>query len=94
MALVIGGIGEGHCAVVISSWFWCYKGNVVDPDNGLVDVAPALAAEVEGSGLGGFDRGAWSVRFDDFGNRLNLGKDGWCGSDADCAQGQGFTCVP
>ena len=73
-AAVAGGIGEGHRAVVVGSGFVGQQGDVVDPRNRPVDVAFALSAEVEDSGLGGFERVAWSVRFDDFGNRMDLGE--------------------
>ena len=53
--MIVGGIGEGHLAVVVDSWFCCQQGNVVDAHNSLVDIPPALAAESEGSGLGGFE---------------------------------------
>tara|TARA_B110000263_G_C14886116_1_gene319582 strand:+ start:140 stop:442 length:303 start_codon:yes stop_codon:yes gene_type:complete len=53
--LVTGGIVEGHCAVVISPWFCCQQGDMIDTDNCLINVAPALAVELEGSGLGGLE---------------------------------------
>ena len=46
MASVVGGIGEGHGAVVVGARFSCEQGDVVDTGNRLVNVAPALAAEV------------------------------------------------
>ena len=49
--MVFGGIGEGHCAVVIGACFKCQQGDVVDAGDCLVDVALALPAKVEGSGL-------------------------------------------
>ena len=57
--MVVGVIGDGHRTVVVESWFSCQQGNMIDADNCLVNVAPALAAEVQGSGLGGFERVAW-----------------------------------
>ena len=55
MAYVVGGIGEGHRAVFVGAWFCCQQCNMIDTGNCLVDVAPTLAVEVEGSGLGGFE---------------------------------------
>ena len=55
MASVVGGISEGHRTVVVFARFCCQQGDVVDTGNCLVDVALALAAESEGSGLGGFE---------------------------------------
>ena len=55
MAYVVGRIGEGQGAVVVDSWFCCQQGDMIDADNCLVDIPPALAAEAEGSGLGGFE---------------------------------------
>ena len=49
MALVFGGISEGQCTVVVGARFGCEQGDVVDTGNRLVDVAPALSTEVEGS---------------------------------------------
>ena len=74
-AAVVGGIGEGHRAIVVGSGFVGQQGDVVDSRNRPVDVAFALSAEVEDSGLGGFERVTRSVRFDDFGNRMDLGED-------------------
>ena len=74
-AAVVGGIGEGHRAIVVGSGFVGQQADVVDSRNRPVDVAFALSAEVEGSGLGGFERVAGSIRFDDFGNRMDLGED-------------------
>ena len=93
-AAVVGGIGESQGTVVVGSGFVGQQGDVVDPRNRPVDVAFALSAEVEGSGLGGFEGVAWSVRFDDFGNRMDLDEDRRRGVDADGAQSQGFTGVP
>ena len=53
--MVVGRIGEGHSAVVVGARFSCEQGNVVDTDNSLINVAPALAVELEGSGLGGLE---------------------------------------
>ena len=94
LALIVGGIGEGHLAVVVDSWFCGQQGNVVNTDNCLVDISPALAAESEGSGLGGFEGVARPVSMYLFRNRLDLGKNRRCGIDPDCAKGQGFTGVP
>ena len=47
LASLVGGIGDGHRTVVVESWFSCQQGNMIDADNCLVNVAPALAAEVE-----------------------------------------------
>ena len=69
-AAVVGGIGESQGTVVVGSGFVGQQGDVVDPRNRPVDVAFALSAEVEDSGLGGFERVTRSVRFDDFGNRM------------------------
>ena len=91
--MVVGGIGEGQGAVVVDSWFCCQQGDVVDTSDCLVDVAPALAAEVEGSGLGGFEGVARPVNMYLFRYRLDLGKNRRCGIDPDCAKGQGFTGV-
>ncbi|MGY8697443.1 MAG: hypothetical protein ACKVIP_02095, partial [bacterium] len=93
MALIVGGIGEGHLAVVVDSWFCCQQGNVVDAGDCLVDISPALAAESEGSGLGGFEGVARPVSMYHFRNRLDLGKNRRCGIDPDCTKGQGFTGV-
>ena len=60
-AAVVGGIGESQGTVVVGSGFSSEQGDVVDSRNRFVDVAFALPAEVEGSGLGGFERVAWSV---------------------------------
>ena len=49
LALIVGGIGEGHLAVVVDSLFSCQQGNMIDAHNRLVDIPPALAAESEGS---------------------------------------------
>ena len=62
MTSVVGGIGEGQCTVVVDSWFCCQQGNMVDAGDCLVDIPPALAAESEGSGLGGFERVARPFR--------------------------------
>ena len=43
---VVGGIGEGQGAVVVDSWFCCQQGDMIDADNCLINVAPALADEV------------------------------------------------
>ena len=67
---------------------------MIDAHNSLVDIPPALAAESEGSGLGGFERVARSVSMYHFRNRLDLGKNRRCGIDPDCAKGQWFTGVP
>ena len=53
--MIVGGIGEGHRTVVVDSWFCRQQGNVVDAHNRLVDIPPALAAESECPGLGGFE---------------------------------------
>jgi len=66
---------------------------MVDTDNCLINVALALAPEVEGSGLGGFERVARPVCLYIFRNRLDLGQDRWCGIDTDCAQREWFTGV-
>ncbi len=58
---------------------------MVDAGDCLVDVAPALAAEAEGSCLGGFEGVAWPVGLDLIRNRLDLCKNGRCGVDSDCA---------
>ena len=94
MALVVGGIGEGQGAVVVDSWFCCQQCNMIDTDNCLVDVAPALTIEVESSGLGGFEGITGPLALDRFRNRLDLSENRWCGIDPDCAQGQWFTGVP
>ena len=94
LALIVGGIGECHRTVVVDSWFYCQQGNVVDADDCLVDIPPALAAESEGSGLGGFEGVARPVSIYHFRNRLDLGKNRRCGIDPDCAKGQGFAGVP
>ena len=94
LALIVGGIGEGHLAVVVDSLFCCQQGNMIDAHNRLVDIPPALAAESEGSGLGGFEGITGPLALDRFRNRLDLCENWWSGIDADCAQGQGFTGVP
>ena len=66
---------------------------MVNPGKCLVDIPPALAAESEGSGLGGFEGVARPVSMYHFRNRLDLGKNRRCGIDPDCAKGQGFTGV-
>ena len=93
LALIVGGIGEGHLAVVVDSLFCCQQGNMIDAHNRLVDIPPALAAESEGSGLGGFEGVARPVSMYHFRNRLDLSKNRRCGIDPDCAKGQGFTGV-
>ena len=85
MASVVGGIGEGQCTVVVGAWFCCQQCNMIDADNCLVNVAPALTIEVEGSGLGGFERVARPVNMYLFRNRLYLCENRWCGIDPDCA---------
>ena len=87
MASVVGGIGEGHRTVVVDSWFCCEQGDVVDTGNCLVDVAPALASEVEGSGLGGFEGVAWPLALDRFQNRLDLDEYRRRCVDSNCAYG-------
>ena len=94
MALVIGGIGEGHRTVVVGAWFSCHQGNMIDADNSLINVAPALAAEAESSGLGGFEGVARPVGLYLFRNRFDLDEDRRCGIDPDCAKWQWFTDVP
>ena len=91
--MIVGGIGEGHRTVVVDPWFCCQQGNVVDAGNCLVDIAPALAAESEGSGLGSFEGVARPVSMYHFRNRLDLGKNRRCGIDPDCAKGQEGTGV-
>ena len=67
---------------------------MVDTGDCLINVPPALAAESEGSGLGGFEGIARPVSMYHFRNRLDLGKNRRCGIDPDCAKEQGFTGVP
>ena len=55
MAYVVGGIGEGQGAVVVGARFSCEQGDMIDADNCLVNVALALAVELEGSRLGGLE---------------------------------------
>ena len=92
--MIVGGIGEGHRTVVVDSWLCCQQGNVVDAGDCLVDIPLALASEVEGSGLGGFEGVAWPICLDLFWNRLYLCENRWRGVDTDRAQGQRFTGVP
>ena len=66
---------------------------MIDAHNSLVDIPPALAAESEGSGLGGFEGVVRPVSMYHFRNRLDLSKNRRCGIDPDCAKGQGFTGV-
>ena len=66
---------------------------MVDAGDCLVDIPPALAAESEGSGLGGFEGIARPVSIYHFRNRLDLGKNRRCGIDPYCAKGQWFTGV-
>jgi len=66
---------------------------MIDAHNSLVDIPHALAAESEGSGLGGFEGVARPVRRYHFRNRLERGKNWRCGIDPDWAKGQGFTGV-
>ena len=66
---------------------------MVNTDNCVVNVAPALAAESEGSGLGGFEGVASPVCGYLFRYRLDLSENRRCGIDADCSQRQGFACV-
>ena len=66
---------------------------MVDADDCLVDIPPALAAESEGSRLGGFEGIARPVSKYHFGNRLDLGKNRRRGIDPDCAKRQGFAVV-
>ena len=87
MAYVVGGIGEGQGAVVVVSWFCCQKGNVVDAGDCLVDIPPALAAEAEGSGLGGLEGVARPCGLDLFLNRLDLDEDRRRCADSNCAYG-------
>ena len=94
LALIVGGIGEGQCTVVVDSWFCCQQGDMIDADNSLINVAPALAVVLEGSGLGGFEGVARPVGLYLFRNRFDLDEDRRCGIDTDCAKGQGFTGVP
>ena len=67
---------------------------MIDADNCLVKVAPALTIEVEGSGLGGLEGVARPVNMYLFRNRLDLSENRWCGIDPDCAKWQWFTDVP
>ncbi len=67
---------------------------MVDAGDCLVDIPPALAAESEGSGLGGFEGIVRPVSMYHFRNRLDLGKNRRCGIDPDCAKGQVFIAVP
>ena len=67
---------------------------MVDTGDCLVNVALALATEVEGSGLGGFEGVARPVCFDIFWYRLDLYENRWCAIDTDCAKWQWFTDVP
>jgi len=87
MAYVVGGISECHRTVVVDSWFCCQQGNVVDAGDCLVDIPPALAAESEGSGLGGFERVARPCGLDLFLNRLDLDEDQRRSVDSNCAYG-------
>ena len=57
---------------------------MVDAGNGFVDVSFALTAEVQGSGLGGFERIARPVGLDLVRNRLDFGQDRRRGIDSDC----------
>jgi len=91
--LFVGGIGEGHSAVVVGASFSCEQGNMIDAYNRLVNVPPALAAEAEGSGLGGFERIARPVSLYLFRNRLDLCENRWRCIYANCAKGQGFAGV-
>ena len=92
--MVVGGIGEGHRTVVVGAWFCCQQGDMIDADNCLVDVALALAAEAEGSRLGGLEGVARPICLYLFLNRLYLCENRWRGVDTDRAQGQRFTGVP
>ena len=85
--MVFGGIGEGHCAVVIGACFECQQGDVVDAGDCLVDIPPALTIEVEGSGLGGFEGVAWPGSMYLFQNRLDLDEYRRRCVDSNCAYG-------
>ena len=67
---------------------------MIDADNSLINVAPALAVVLEGSGLGGFEGVARPVCLYLFRNRIDLCENRWRGVDTDLAQGQRFTGVP
>ena len=67
---------------------------MIDADNCLVDVALALAAEAEGSRLGGLEGVARPICLYLFLNRLYLCENRWRGVDTDRAQGHRFTGVP
>ena len=60
---------------------------MVNPGKCLVDIPPALAAESEGSGLGGFEGITGPLALDRFRNRLDLDEDRRRCVDSNCAYG-------
>ena len=66
---------------------------MADASNRPVDVAFALAAEVQGSGLGGFEGVTRPVGLDLFRNSLDLSEVRRCGVDSDRAQSKRFARV-
>ena len=60
---------------------------MIDAHNRLVDIPPALAAESEGSGLGGLERVTRPVCLYLFRNRIDLDEDRRRCVDSNCAYG-------
>ena len=58
---------------------------MIDADNSLINVAPALAVVLEGSGLGGLEGVARPCGLDRFQNRLDLDEDRRRCVDSNCA---------